>query len=86
MKVGIAGTFDSSDAFITVTESDKLEIEIESIVFDQFGEEIKKVITSTLEQLQINNIKVVCKDKGALNYTIKARLMTAIARMSDDHA
>jgi citrate lyase subunit gamma (acyl carrier protein) len=86
MKIGIAGTFDSCDAFITVMESDKLEIEIESIVYAQFGEEIRKVITNTLNDLDINNIKVICKDKGALNYTIKARLITAISRMSDEHA
>jgi citrate lyase subunit gamma (acyl carrier protein) len=86
MKIGIAGSFDSCDALITVIENDKLEIEIESIVENQFKDEIEKVIRTTLQALDLDKVNVICKDKGALNYTIRARLLSAIARMSDDNA
>jgi len=81
MKIGVAGTVESNDCLITVEESDKVEIIIESIVMEFFGEQIKKVILDTLAELQIKTIKVTCNDKGALDYTIKSRLVTAIKRM-----
>ena len=75
-----AGTYESSDCLITVSSSDKTIIEIESIVFDQFGDQIEEVLKSTLIENNITNIKVVCFDKGALDYTIKSRLETALRR------
>lgn len=81
MKIGVAGSLESNDALITVTESEKTVIEIESIVYDFFHKQIEKVIIETLKELNIKNLKVVIRDKGALDYTIKARLITAIERM-----
>lgn len=81
MKIGIAGTMESSDALITVRPSEKINIKVESTVFDFFGEQIKKTILDTLNELNIANIDVLCQDKGALDFTIKARLITAIERM-----
>lgn len=81
MKRGIAGSLESNDALITVKESDKLNITIKSIVYDFFHKQIEKVILDTLVELGIDKIDVVCEDKGALDYTIKARLMVAVARM-----
>ena len=78
-----AGSYESSDCIMTVSRSDNLDISIESIVFEQFGEQIKAVILSTLKEENIHNIKVECFDKGALDYTIKARLLTALKRMGE---
>ena len=78
-----AGSYESSDCIITVSKQQKTEIIIESIVFDQFGDQIKDVISSTLQEQNIKNIKVECFDKGALDYTIKSRLLTALKRMGD---
>ncbi len=83
MKIGVAGSLESNDALITVTENDKIEIEIESIVYDFFHEQIEKVIIETLNDLNAKNLKVVIRDKGALDYTIRARLITAIKRMEE---
>jgi len=82
MKVS-AGSLESSDCLITLSNSDELIITIESIVFDQFGDQIEEVILKTLKENNINKMHVVCLDKGALDYTIKARLETAIKRMSE---
>jgi len=81
MKRGIAGSLESNDALITVRESDKLEVTVKSIVYDFFHEQIEKVIYDTLNELNVDKIEVVCEDKGALDYTIKARLTVAIQRM-----
>lgn len=75
-----AGSLESSDCLITISDSDTLDIIIESVVFKQFGDDILKVITDTLNEHKIEQIKVLCQDKGALDYTIKSRLETAILR------
>ena len=81
MRIGIAGTVESNDCMITVKESDKLTVTIESIVYDFFKDQIEAVILETLKELHIKNVAVLCQDKGALDFTIKARLITAIERM-----
>ena len=86
MKVGVAGSVESNDILITVQESDELIIEISSIVDAFFHDQIEKLIKDTLEEINIKNVKVVCQDKGALDYTIKARLVTALTRMEGSNA
>ena len=81
MKKAQAGSVESNDVLITVSESDTLEISITSIVSAFFYDQIYQVIKNTLAELNINKIKVEAIDKGALDYTIKARLITAIERM-----
>ncbi|MBR5250726.1 MAG: citrate lyase acyl carrier protein [Clostridia bacterium] len=81
MKIGVAGSLESNDAIITVKESDQLKITIKSIVYDFFHLQIEEVIKSTLKEKNLDKVEVICEDKGALDYTIKARLLTAIARM-----
>lgn len=86
MKIGVAGTLESNDVMITVKESDELKITINSIVYDFFKDQIETVILNTLKELNITKIDVEVSDKGALDYTIKARLLTAIQRMKVAHA
>jgi citrate lyase subunit gamma (acyl carrier protein) len=76
-----AGTLSSNDCFITVEHAEQLEITIESIVLDAFGDQIEQVIRGVLKQLKIKKLKVLVQDKGALDYTIKARLITALHRL-----
>ena len=83
MKIGICGSLESNDALITVKPSDKQEIIIKSVVYDFFHEQIEKVIKDTLKELNKENLSVHCEDKGALDYTIRARLITAINRMEN---
>lgn len=81
MKIGIAGTMESSDALITVRPCDQLEVRVESTVYDYFGKQIEETILNTLKELNVTNVSVLCQDKGALDFTIKARLITALERM-----
>ena len=81
MTYASAGTLESNDCLITVEPSDTLDITIESIVLAAFGEQIKTVILDVLKRQRIKTMKVHLKDKGALDYTIEARLITAIKRL-----
>lgn len=83
MKVGQAGTLESNDAIFTVSESAKRIVEVQSIVMDYFGEDIILLINSVLDENNLNNVKVTCVDKGALDCTLKARLTTAIERYKE---
>ncbi|MGX6590799.1 citrate lyase subunit gamma (acyl carrier protein) [Cetobacterium ceti] len=80
-KPSKCGTLESNDIFILLTPSDKgIEIELESAVQKQFGDHIKKVIEEKLKELNISSIKVQAQDKGALDYTIRARVEGAVKR------
>ncbi len=81
MKIGVAGSLESNDTLITVSESNELSIEVKSIVYDFFGAKIESVIREALSEMGLERVKVVCEDKGALDYTIRARLYTAVSRM-----
>ncbi len=83
MKRAIAGSLESNDALITVKESDELSVSVRSIVGDFFGDQIEKVIYDTLAEKGVSKVEVTCEDKGALDYTIKARLLTALSRMEE---
>ncbi|MCH4890681.1 citrate lyase acyl carrier protein [Acidaminobacter sp. JC074] len=85
MNQAIAGTLESSDIQITLKyhDEDKNIIELESQVKHLFGDEILRVINRVLDQHQLKGIHVRAIDKGALNCTIKARMQTAIYRLTE---
>lgn len=82
VKTAKAGTLESNDILIMVSPNGNngIEINIESIVMKQFGKQIRKTIEDKLKEMNIKNVKLVAQDKGALDYTIKARVETAINR------
>lgn len=77
-----AGTFESGDILIQLFPPEKagIEIELESSVARQFGGQIKKVISETLSECGIRDVRVKAVDKGALDCTIKARVTAAAVR------
>lgn len=81
-NVAKAGTLESNDIMIMVmpNENGGVELELESIVMKQFGKQIKKVILEKIQELGVENITIKAQDKGALDYTIKSRVQTAIER------
>ncbi|MBQ4420124.1 MAG: citrate lyase acyl carrier protein [Synergistales bacterium] len=82
IKQAFAGTLESGDIMIKIEPNDKqgLEINLESTVAYQFGEQIKSVIQETLKGLDINSAIVTATDKGALDCTIRARVTAAAVR------
>lgn len=81
---GTAGSKESNDCLITIESSVERKIEINSIVGVFFYDQILKVVEDTLDEHELYNVKVIVEDKGALDYTIKSRLLTAIERMKED--
>ncbi len=81
-NVAKAGTLESNDIMIMVmpNENGGVELELESIVMKQFGKQIKKAILEKVEELGLKNVTIKAQDKGALDYTIKSRVQTAIER------
>ena len=62
------------------SEREGIEIDLESSVARQFGEQIKKIISSTLNECGITDVRVKAVDKGALDCTIRARVTAAAVR------
>ena len=82
VKNASAGTMDSGDILIQIFPSDAegVQISLDSTVAYQFGDQIKTVITETLQGLGIDHVAVKATDKGALDCTIRARVTAAAVR------
>ncbi len=79
MKLAQAGTIESNDCLVMVSPSQETVVEIESIVFEKFGDAILNTINEVLtEQSVVCKVKII--DKGAYDYTVRARLITALRR------
>lgn len=80
VKNAVAGTLESSDIFICVEPSEGLEIEIESVVKDQYYHSIYNTVEEVLKEHQVEEGKISVNDRGALDCVIRARLETAVKR------
>ena len=82
IKNASAGTLESGDILIQLSPSETkgVEINLDSTVAYQFGEQIKKVISETLASLGVDRVVVKATDKGALDCTIRARVTAAAVR------
>lgn len=81
----VAGTLESSDVYVKVEPCDTLEIEIESVVYNQFADQIKETICSVLEELEVESGKISINDKGAIDCVIQARVETAVRRAGGEN-
>lgn len=81
-KIAKAGTLESNDILVMVmpNENSGIELQLESIVMKQFGDQIEKVILDKIKEMGIEDIVIKAQDKGALDYTIGARVETAVKR------
>ncbi|MFT4104233.1 MAG: citrate lyase acyl carrier protein [Lacrimispora sp.] len=80
-KSAIAGTYESSDAHVSVEPYDQgIDISLESSVMEQYGAQIRESIREVLDSLEVEHAKIVVVDKGALDCTLRSRVETAIFR------
>lgn len=86
IRVAKAGTLESNDILVMVMPAEKpgIELELESIVIKQFGDQIREAILKTLKIMGVQDVRIKAQDKGALDYTIGARVETALIRASED--
>lgn len=82
IKDALAGTLESSDVMIRIGPSSEpgIRLELESLVKQQFGAAIERVVRETLTQLGVTRANVVVDDKGALECVLKARVQAAALR------
>ena len=79
-KSASAGTMESSDVYVQIEPSASLEIQVESVVYNQFGQAIREVVTEVLQEQGVKAASVRVIDRGALECVIRARVETAILR------
>lgn len=84
-KTVMAGSLESNDVLVTLRPWDekKVILEIDSIVEKQFGDRIREIVNEVIHEQEIVSGYVQLQDRGALDFVIKARLETAIARAKE---
>lgn len=83
-KDAIAGTLESSDAQVRIAPASTLEIELNSSVGKQFGDDILATIKDVLAKFEVTAAQVIVEDKGALDCVLRARLKAALFRATDE--
>lgn len=84
VKNASAGTMESSDVYVEIEPAASLDIQLESVVQEQFGEDIRNVVAEVLAENGVQNANVRVVDRGALECVIRARVETAILRGKED--
>ena len=81
IKFATAGTDEKSDAVITVEPCEQgIQLEIKSVVFNQFGAAIEASVREVLADMGVENAIVKVADRGALDCVLRARVETAVLR------
>ena len=84
-KCAAAGTMESSDVYVEVEPGTQgLQLSLESVVSQQFGEAILTTAREVFEENGVENAVVRIVDRGALDCVIRARIETAILRGKGD--
>lgn len=78
-----AGTDASGDVVVTVTPADQTQIILHTALRAQFGEAMKRTVGEVLDAQQLTAL-VELNDRGALDWIIRARLETALARAKEE--
>ena len=80
LKPAFSGTMESSDAYVEIQPSDALDIQIESVVKQQFGDKIDAAVRDVLTECGVEAAAVRVVDRGALECVLRARVETAVKR------
>lgn len=82
----VAGFDEKNDVLITASPIPTgIEVELSSNVIHQYGNHIKTYIRTIVEDEGFDGVKIIAQDKGAWDYTLKARVLAALARGSKQH-
>lgn len=81
IKTAVAGTDEKSDAIVTIEPNENgLQLEIKSVVMNQFGSAIEASVREVLADMGVQNAIVRVADRGALDCVLRARVETAVLR------
>lgn len=85
-KIATAGTMESSDVYVEIEPGNgTLQIALESVVAQQFGDAIRSVVLEVLREQQVQSANVKVVDRGALECVLRARVETAVLRGKGDN-
>lgn len=79
-KTATAGTLESSDAYVVAEPFDTLEVDLTSVVYEQFKDEIISQVKAVTDALGVPKAKITINDRGAVDCVIRARVETALKR------
>ncbi len=85
MKTAQAGTLESMDCLVTLTEAAPgagISIEITGAGAARFRTAMEKKIKETLEAMGVKDINAAVQDNGALDIVLGARVEAAFGRMT----
>lgn len=80
LKRASAGTLESSDAMVELEPAQTREIELQSVVEQQFGDSIRALAAQMLDELNVPGAHLRIVDRGALECVLRARIETAVRR------
>lgn len=83
LKTAQAGTAESSDAIITIAPAEAgcgIQLDIQSTVMLQYGDLIQATVKKIITNQGVADAIVKVVDRGALDYTLQARTLTALSR------
>lgn len=76
-----SGTLESSDIMVTVLPgTEGIRISLTSSVERYYGDSIRETMLQVLEEMDVKNAVIEAVDHGALDCTIRARMVIAIRR------
>ncbi len=79
-KTATAGTLESSDVYVVAEPFDTLEVDLTSVVYEQFKDEIISQVKAVTDALGVSKAKITINDRGAVDCVIRARVETALKR------
>lgn len=84
-RPAVAGTLESSDVMISIEPNGKngIVIEIESCVKEIFGDAIEESVCEVLRKFDVQNGRITVRDRGALDFAIRARMSCAVCRAAE---
>ena len=86
VKAAAAGTMESSDVYVEVEPGTQgLQLHLESVVAQQFGQSIMETVREVFVENGIENANVRIVDRGALDCVLRARVETAIFRGREEN-
>ena len=86
VKAAAAGTMESSDVSVEVEPGTQgLQLHLESVVAQQFGQSILETVREVFVENGIENANVRIVDRGALDCVLRARVETAIFRGREEN-
>ena len=78
-----AGLDERGDVLVCLSpaeENSGVQIDMESTLMSLFGDQIRASVLGVVEGYGLKDLKLTVRDRGALDYAIRARVQTAIER------